>query len=112
MQSRRSDALTELVPYLLASGPAAAGQNVVFARSYGVVPGITAISAVTLIGDASLGPEKVLGSIGGGALSWASGRRNVGDEDSEVDTLASFAGAYGGLFSSAVIVVMILPWKV
>ena len=73
-----------------------------------LVPGIVAVSAVSLIGGASLGPEKALGSIGGGAGSWFSERRRLNTEDSQVATLAGFAGAYGGLFSSTVIVVMMI----
>ena len=42
-----------------------------------LVPGIVAVSAVSLIGGASLGPEKALGSIGGGAGSWFSERRRL-----------------------------------
>ena len=47
-----------------------------------LVPGIAAVSAVSLIGGASLGPEKALGAIGGGAGSWIARRRALGDEDS------------------------------
>ena len=72
------------------------------------VPGIVAVSAVSLIGGASLGPEQALGSMGGGAAEWVSRRRGLNDEDAEVNTLAGFAGAYGGLFSSTVIVVMLI----
>src|SRR5678815_2024014 len=36
----------------------------------GLVPGIAAVSAVSLIGGASLGPEKALGAMGGGAGTW------------------------------------------
>jgi len=72
------------------------------------VPGIVAVSAVSLIGGASLGPEQALGSMGGGAATWVSRRRRLSDEDSQVNTLAGFAGAYGGLFSSTVIVVMFI----
>ena len=46
--------------------------------------------------------------MGGGAGSWIAQRRGLGDEDSQVNTLAGFAGAYGGLFSSTVIVVMLI----
>jgi len=67
-----------------------------------------AVSAVSLIGGASLGPEKALGSIGGGAGTWVSQRRGLRAEDSQVNTLAGFGGAYGGLFSSTVIVVMMI----
>ena len=73
-----------------------------------LVPGIVAVSAVSLIGGASLGPEKALGSMGGGAGTWSSRRRGLETEDRQVNTLAGFAGAYGGLFSSTVIVVMLI----
>ena len=73
-----------------------------------LVPGIVVVSAVSLIGGASLGPEKALGSMGGGAGNWASRRRGLGTEDRQVNTLSGFAGAYGGLFSSVVIVVMLI----
>jgi len=73
-----------------------------------LVPGIVAVSAVSLIGGASLGPEKALGTIGGGAGSWLSERTRLNKEASQVNTLAGFAGAYGGLFSSTVIVVMMI----
>ena len=73
-----------------------------------LVPGIVAVSAVSLMGGASLGPEQALGTIGGGAGSWLSARRGVDEEDSKLNTLSGFAGAYGGLFSSTVIVVMLL----
>ncbi|WP_405068969.1 chloride channel protein [Kribbella sp. NBC_01510] len=72
------------------------------------VPGIVAVSAASLIGGASLGPEQALGSMGGGAAEWVSQRRRLTDEDSKVNTHAGFAGAYGGLFSSTVIVVMLI----
>jgi len=74
----------------------------------GLVPGIVAVSTVSLIGGASLGPEKALGAMGGGAGSWLARRRALGKEDSQVNTLAGFAGAYGGLFSSTVIVVLLI----
>jgi len=74
----------------------------------GMVPGLAAVSAVSLIGGASLGPEKALGSMGGGAGSWIAQRRGLETEDAQVNTLAGFAGAYGGLFSSTLIVVMLI----
>ncbi|MGZ5983084.1 MAG: chloride channel protein, partial [Isosphaeraceae bacterium] len=74
----------------------------------GLVPGVVAVSAVSLIGGASLGPEKALGAMGGGAGSWIAQRRGLKTEDSQVNTLAGFAGAYGGLFSSTVIVVLLI----
>jgi H+/Cl- antiporter ClcA len=73
-----------------------------------LVPGIAVVSAVSLIGGASLGPEKALGSIGGGAGSWIAQRRKLSREDAQLCTLSGFGGAYGGLFSSTVIVVMFI----
>jgi H+/Cl- antiporter ClcA len=73
-----------------------------------LVPGIVVISAVSLIGGASLGPEKALGAAGGGAGNWAARRHRLSDEDTRLNTLSGFAGAYGGLFSSTVIVTMLI----
>jgi H+/Cl- antiporter ClcA len=74
----------------------------------GLVRGVVAVSTVSLIGGASLGPEKALGTMGGGAGTWLARRRALRKEDSQVNTLAGFAGAYGGLFSSTVIVVLLI----
>jgi H+/Cl- antiporter ClcA len=74
----------------------------------GLVPGIAAVSLVSLIGGASLGPEKALGTMGGGMGTWLAARRGLAKEDGHTNTLAGFAGAYGGLFSSTVIVVMLI----
>ena len=73
-----------------------------------LVPGIAAVSLVSLIGGASLGPEKALGAMGGGVGSWIAQRRGLKTADAQVNTLAGFAGAYGGLFSSTLIVVMLI----
>jgi H+/Cl- antiporter ClcA len=73
-----------------------------------LVPGTVAVSAVSLIGGASVGPEKVLASMGAGAGSWLARRRELGDEDSQVNTMAGIAGIFGGVFSSPVIVVMLI----
>jgi H+/Cl- antiporter ClcA len=73
-----------------------------------LVPGIAVVSAVSLIGGASLGPEKALGALGGGAGSWIAQRRRLSREDAQLCTLSGFGGAYGGLFSSTVIVVMFI----
>jgi H+/Cl- antiporter ClcA len=60
------------------------------------------------MGGASLGPEKALGAIGGGAGTWLSKRRRMSKDDSQVTSLSGFAGAYSGLFSSPVIIVMMI----
>jgi H+/Cl- antiporter ClcA len=74
----------------------------------GLVPATMAISAVSLIGGASVGPEKVLATMGGGAGSWLAQRRGLASEDSGVTALAGIAGVFGGLFSSPVIAVMMI----
>jgi chloride channel protein, CIC family len=74
----------------------------------GLVPGTVAVSIVSLIGGASVGPEKVLGTVGGGAGSWVARRRRLDQEGCQVDTLAGIAGIFGGLFSSPVIVVTLI----
>ena len=74
----------------------------------GLVPGTMAVSAVSLIGGASVGPEKVLASMGAGVGSWIARRRGLDEEDSRVNTQAGIAGIFGGLFSSPVITVMLI----
>jgi len=74
----------------------------------GQLPGTMAVSAVSLIGGASVGPEKVLASMGAGTGSWLAQRRGLGKEDSQVNTQAGIAGIFGGLFSSPLIVVMLI----
>ena len=72
----------------------------------GLVPGIAAVSAVSLIGGPpgpGEGAAPARAGLGPGCL-----RRALGNEDSQVNTLVGFTGAYGGLFSSTVIVVMLI----
>ena len=73
-----------------------------------LVPGTLAVSLVSLMGGASVGPEKLLASIGGGAGGWMAQRRKLPKEDSGVNMLAGIAGMFGGLFSSPVIAVMLI----
>jgi H+/Cl- antiporter ClcA len=72
-----------------------------------LVPATVLISTVSLIGGASLGPEKALGSMGGGAGTWIAKRRKLQSEESQENVLSGMAGAYGGMLSSPVIVVML-----
>jgi H+/Cl- antiporter ClcA len=74
----------------------------------GLAPGTVAVSLVSLIFGASVGPEKLLASVGAGAGSWMAQQRALGKEDSQVNTLAGIAGIFGGLFSSPVIAVMLI----
>lgn len=73
-----------------------------------LVPGILLVSAASLIGGASLGPEKALGSVGGGAGFWLAKRSRFSDDDRGAATLSGMSGAYGGLFSSPLIVVAMM----
>lgn len=73
-----------------------------------MVPKTIAVSAVSLIGGASLGPEVALGSIGGGTGGWIAKRRNMGDGDAKALTLSGMAAAFGGLFSSPLVSMMLV----
>jgi H+/Cl- antiporter ClcA len=73
-----------------------------------LVPSIVAISAVSLLGGASLGPEVALGSMGGGAGDVIAKRKNLDDDDAKANTLSGIAGAFGGLFSSPLMAVVLV----
>ncbi|MGH1550745.1 chloride channel protein [Leifsonia poae] len=73
-----------------------------------LVPGILLVSTASLLGGASLGPEKALGSVGGGAGYWWAKRSRFSADDRAAATLSGMSGAYGGLFSSPLIVVAMM----
>src|SRR5215468_6758609 len=62
-----------------------------------------AVSLVSLVGGASLGPEDALGKMGGGLGTWISERRKLDSSTSATNALSGMAGAYGGLLSSAIL---------
>ncbi|TIC82186.1 chloride channel protein [Nocardioides sp. GY 10113] len=72
------------------------------------VPSVVAISAVSLIGGASLGPEVALGQVGGGAADVVSQRRGLDEDTGKALTLGGIAGAFGGMFSSPVLSVVLV----
>ena len=65
-----------------------------------LVPKVVAVSAVSLIGGASLGPEVALGQMGGGTGAYIAERRELDDDMTKELTLSGMGGAFGGLFSS------------
>ena len=64
------------------------------------VPAAVAVSLVSLVGGASLGPEAGLGLMGGGLGTWLSERRKLSEEARATNTLSGMSAAYGGLLSS------------
>lgn len=72
------------------------------------VPSIVAVSAVSLLGGASLGPEVALGQMGGGFATWLAKRRNLDDDSTKALTLSGMAGAFGGLFSSPLLAMLLV----
>jgi H+/Cl- antiporter ClcA len=62
-----------------------------------------AVSAVSLAGGASLGPEDALGKLGGGLGTWVSERRKLDESTRATNTLTGMSGAYGGMLSSPIL---------
>lgn len=65
-----------------------------------VVPASVGVSAVSLMGGVSLGPEGGLGLLGGGLGDWVSQRTGADPETRRANTLTGMAGAFGGLFTA------------
>jgi H+/Cl- antiporter ClcA len=66
-------------------------------------PAAVAVSLVSLVGGASLGPEDALGKMGGGFAVWASERRRVSEDVQSTNVLSGMAAAYGGLLASPIL---------
>src|SRR6478609_5427534 len=62
-----------------------------------------AVSLVSLVGGASLGPEQGLGMLGGGLGTWVSERRGLDDDMRGTNTLTGMSASYGGLLSSPIL---------
>ena len=62
-----------------------------------------AVSAVSLAGGASLGPEDALGRLGGGLGTWVSERKKLDERTRATNTLTGISGAYGGMLSSPIL---------
>lgn len=64
------------------------------------VPGGVLISAVSLIGGFSLGPEVPTGMAAAGIATWWGRRRERSDRQVHADTTAAITGAWSGLFTT------------
>ena len=67
------------------------------------VPAAVAVSLVSLVGGASLGPEAALGKMGGGLGTWVSERQKLGEDVRATNTLNGMSASYGGLLSSPIL---------
>ena len=71
------------------------------------VPGTIAVSAVSLVGGASLGPEAALGSMGGGLGTLVGDHRND-PEMQKATTLTGISASYGGLLASPIVATLLV----
>jgi H+/Cl- antiporter ClcA len=72
------------------------------------VPAAVAVSLVSLVGGASLGPEDALGKMGGGLGTWVSERRKLNEDVQATNTLSGMSGAYGGLLASPILATILV----
>jgi H+/Cl- antiporter ClcA len=72
------------------------------------VPGVVAVSLVSLIGGASLGPEAALGKMGGGLGTWVAERRKLSADERGTNTLSGMAAAYAGLLASPIVATLMM----
>jgi H+/Cl- antiporter ClcA len=71
-------------------------------------PAAVAVSLVSLVGGASLGPEDALGKMGGGLGTWLSQRRKLSGDVRATNTLSGMSAAYGGLLASPIMATIIV----
>jgi H+/Cl- antiporter ClcA len=71
-------------------------------------PAAVAVSLVSLVGGASLGPEDALGKMGGALGSWVSDRRKLSEDARATNTLSGMAASYGGLLASPLLATMLV----
>ena len=72
------------------------------------VPGAVAVSLVSLVGGASLGPEAEVGDDGRGLGTWLSERRKLTEDERATNTLSGASAAYGGLLSSPILATILV----
>ena len=72
------------------------------------VPASVFASFMSLIGGFSLGPEVPTGMLAAGLGTWLSERRKLDEDTTRTNVLSSVSGAYAGLFSSPLALIMML----
>ena len=72
------------------------------------VPSSLLISLISLVTGFSLGPEVPTGMLAGGLGKWISKHRNMNAEKQKINVVSGISGAYAGLFSSPVVVLLML----
>ncbi len=72
------------------------------------VPSSLLISLISLITGFCLGPEVPTGMLSAGLGSWVSKLRGMNSDKTKINVQSGIAGAYAGLFSSPVVVLLML----
>jgi H+/Cl- antiporter ClcA len=72
------------------------------------VPSSLLASLISLIAGFSLGPEVPSGFLSAGLGTWISKKRNLDPETTRINVLSSISGAYSGLFSSPLVMILML----
>ncbi|ADZ09824.1 Cl- channel voltage-gated family protein [Methanobacterium lacus] len=72
------------------------------------MPSSVFASLISIIGGFSLGPEVSTGMLSGGLASWISKKRNLDPEITKTNYLSSVSGAWSGLFTSPLAMILIL----
>jgi len=67
------------------------------------VPAAVAVSLVSLVGGASLGPEDALGKMGGRLGTWVSKRQKLTEDEQATNARSGIAAADGGLLASPIL---------
>jgi H+/Cl- antiporter ClcA len=71
-------------------------------------PAAVAVSLVSLVGGASLGPEDALGRMGGALGTSVAERRGMAKDEQATTTLSAMAAAYGGLLASPLLATILV----
>lgn len=72
------------------------------------VPSSLLVSIISLISGFALGPEVPTGMLAAGLGSWVSKRRGIDADKTRSNVLGSISGAFAGLFSSPLVVLIML----